>query len=118
MVTPLQLITAYSALANGGTLYRPQIVRKLVDGKGHTVRSIKPEAVRKLPIDSALLRVMRVAARNVLVVRHTYNFVDLPLVVAGKSGTAEYGVRDSQGASAVPLVVRGLGAQGSQAARG
>ncbi|HEY5724679.1 MAG TPA: penicillin-binding transpeptidase domain-containing protein, partial [Methylomirabilota bacterium] len=97
MITPLQLITAYSALANGGTLYRPQIVRKLVDSKGHTVRSIKPEAVRKLPIDSALLRVMRVAARNVLVVRHTYNFVDVPLVVAGKSGTAEYGVRDSRG---------------------
>ncbi len=40
---------------------------------------------------------MRVAARNVLVVRHTYNFVDLPVVVAGKSGTAEYSVRDSLG---------------------
>ncbi len=40
---------------------------------------------------------MRVAARNVLVVRHTYNFVDLPIVIAGKSGTAEYSVRDSQG---------------------
>jgi penicillin-binding protein 2 len=97
MVTPLQLITAYSALANGGTLYRPQIVRKLVDSKGKTVRTLKPEVVRKLPIDPPLLRVMRVASRNVLVVRHTYNFVDVPLVIAGKSGTAEYGVRDSKG---------------------
>ena len=97
MVTPIQMISAYAALANGGTLYRPQIVRKIVDSKGHTVRSIKPEVVRKLPIESSLLRVMRVAARNVLVVRHTYNFVDVPLVIAGKSGTAEYGVRDSKG---------------------
>lgn len=97
MVTPLQLITAYAALANGGTLYRPQIVRKLVDSRGKTIRTIKPEVVRKLPIDSSLLRVMRVASRNVLVVRHTYNFVDVPLVIAGKSGTAEYGVRDSKG---------------------
>ena len=97
MVTPLQLITAYSALANGGTLYRPQIVRRLVDSRGRTVRTLKPEVVRKLPVDPGLLRVMRVAARNVLVVRHTYNFVDVPLVIAGKSGTAEYGVRDSQG---------------------
>ena len=40
---------------------------------------------------------MRVAARNVLVVRHTYNFVDEPVVVAGKSGTAEFGIRDSRG---------------------
>ena len=31
---------------------------------------------------------MRLAARNVVVVRHTYNLVDLPIVVAGKSGTA------------------------------
>jgi penicillin-binding protein 2 len=97
MVTPIQLITAYSALANGGTLYRPQIVRKIVDSKDRTIRTIKPEVVRKLPIDSSLLKVMRVAARNVLVVRHTYNFVDVPLVIAAKSGTAEYGVRDSKG---------------------
>jgi cell division protein FtsI/penicillin-binding protein 2 len=97
MVTPLQMITAYSALANGGTVYRPQIVRRLVDEKGKTVRTIKPEVVRKLPIDQSLLRVMRVASRNVLVVRHTYNFVDVPLVIAGKSGTAEYSVRDSKG---------------------
>ncbi|MEZ4597275.1 MAG: penicillin-binding protein 2 [Chloroflexota bacterium] len=97
MVTPLQLITAYAALANGGTLYRPQIVRRIVDSKGRTIRTLKPEVVRKLPIDASLLKVMRVAARNVLVVRHTYNFVDVPLVIGAKSGTAEYGVRDSKG---------------------
>ncbi len=97
MVTAIQLITAYSALANGGTLYRPQIVRKLLDSSGKTIRTIKPEVTRKLPIDPSVLRVMRVAARNVLVVRHTLNFVDLPVVVAAKSGTAEYSVRDSQG---------------------
>ena len=40
---------------------------------------------------------MREAARNVVLVRHTYNLVDLPIVVAGKSGTAEFGLRDSKG---------------------
>jgi membrane peptidoglycan carboxypeptidase len=78
-------------------LYRPQLVRKLLDSSGKVVKTIKPEVTRKLPIDPSVLRVMRVAARNVLVVRHTYNFVDLPVVVAGKSGTAEYSVRDSMG---------------------
>ena len=97
LVTPIQLITAYSALANGGTLYRPQIVRKLLDSKGHTIKTYKPEVTRKLPVDASMLRVMRVAARNVLVSRHTLNFVDVPVVVAGKSGTAEFGLRDSQG---------------------
>lgn len=97
MATPIQLITAYAALANGGTLYRPQIVRRILDADGHVVKTIKPEVTRKLPMSSSVLRVMRVAARNVLVVRHTLNFVDLPVVVAAKSGTAEYSVRDSQG---------------------
>lgn len=97
MVTPIQLLNAYSALANGGTLYRPQIVRRVLDENGKTVKPFKPEVIRKLPIDPKHLATMRAAARNVAVVRHTYNLVDLPVVMAGKSGTAEFGLRDSQG---------------------
>jgi cell division protein FtsI/penicillin-binding protein 2 len=33
----------------------------------------------------------------VLTIRHTYNLVDLPIMLAGKSGTAEFGIRDSEG---------------------
>jgi cell division protein FtsI/penicillin-binding protein 2 len=40
---------------------------------------------------------MRNAARNTVLVRHTYNLVDMPIKVAGKSGTAEFGTRDSKG---------------------
>lgn len=96
-VTPLQLINAYSALANGGTLYRPQLVRRVLDPDGKVVRDFQPDVIRKLDVSAETLRVMRVASRNVLVVRHTYNLVDLPIVVAGKSGTAEFGLRDKQG---------------------
>ena len=38
---------------------------------------------------------MRPGTRSL--VRHTYNLVDLPIKVAGKSGTAEFGTRDSKG---------------------
>jgi len=40
---------------------------------------------------------MRLAARKVVTSRHTFNLVELPLVVAGKTGVAEFGVRDSKG---------------------
>ncbi len=38
MVTPLQLINAYAALANGGTLYQPQVVRESSTPDGTVVR--------------------------------------------------------------------------------
>jgi penicillin-binding protein 2 len=96
-VTPLQLINAYAALANGGTLYRPHVVRDIRAADGTVVRSIAPEVIRKLDVAPSVLQTMREAARNVVLVRHTYNLVDLPIVVAGKSGTAEFGLRDKQG---------------------
>ena len=96
-VTPLQLINAYAALANGGTLYQPQVVHDVKDAAGNIVQAFKPKVIRKLDVPASVLQTMRQAARNVVLVRHTYNLVDLPIVVAGKSGTAEFGIRDSKG---------------------
>jgi penicillin-binding protein 2 len=96
-VTPLQLLDAYSALANGGTLYRPQIVRRVLAPDGSVVQDFTPDVIRQIDIDPQVLEQMRLAARRVLTIRHTYNLVDLPIMLAGKSGTAEFGIRDSQG---------------------
>jgi penicillin-binding protein 2 len=97
VVTPIQLITAYAALANGGKVYQPQVVREIVGPDGTVVRPFAPKLVRELPVGSDVLKEMRQAARNVQLIRHTYNLVDLPIVMAGKSGTAEFGVRDRRG---------------------
>jgi penicillin-binding protein 2 len=97
VVTPIQLINAYSALANGGKLLRPQVVREILAPDGSVVRPFIPELIHEVEAPSRVLQTMREAARNVVVIRHTYNLVDLPIVVAGKSGTAEFGLRDSQG---------------------
>ena len=97
VVTPIQLINAYATLANGGTLYQPQIVRDIVGPDGTVVRPFKPKIIHKMKVQANVLRVMRNAARNTVVVRHTYNLVDMPIKVAGKSGTAEFGTRDSKG---------------------
>ena len=97
VVTPLQLINAYGALANGGKLMQPQVVREIVGPDGKVVRPFEPKVIRKLKVKASVLREMREAARNAQLIRHTYNLVDLPIVMAGKSGTAEFGVRDSKG---------------------
>jgi penicillin-binding protein 2 len=96
VVTPIQLINAYAALANGGKLFQPQLVREVVGPDGTVVRPFEPKLIRKLDVSSGVLRTMRKAARSVVTLRHTYNLVDLPIIVAGKSGTAEFGTRDRQ----------------------
>jgi penicillin-binding protein 2 len=96
-VTPLQLLNAYCALANGGTVYQPRIVHDIVAPDGTVVQAFKPVVDHKLNLSPAILRTMRYAARNVVVLRHTYNLVDLPIIVAGKSGTAQFGIPDANG---------------------
>lgn len=96
-VTPLQLINAYAALANGGTLYQPQIVRDVIGPNGEIVRPFERKVLHKLRAKSSVLRTMRLAARETVTLRHTYNLVDLPIKIAGKSGTAEFGNPDSKG---------------------
>jgi len=96
-VTPLQLLNAYCALANGGTLYKPRIVRDLIGPDGNVVQPFVPEVLNTLPIEPGTLQTMRKAARTVVTIRHTYNLADLPIVVSGKTGTAEFGTKNAKG---------------------
>ena len=97
VVTPIQLINAYTALANGGTLYEPQIVREVIGADGTVIRPFEPKVLQEMDVKPSVLKTMRNAARNTVLLRHTYNLVDLPIKVAGKSGTAEFGKRDKKG---------------------
>ena len=97
VVTPIQLINAYAALANGGTRYQPQVVRDIVGPDGTVVRPFEPKVVQEMDVPASVLKTMRNAARSVVELRHTYNLVELPIKIAGKSGTAEFGTRDKEG---------------------
>ncbi len=92
-VTPLQLLNAYAALANGGKLMRPMIVRGETDANGKLVKPYQPELLGKLTASAADQRVLRLAARDVITSGHAYNIRDLKLpgALTGKTGTAEFG---------------------------
>jgi penicillin-binding protein 2 len=95
--TPLQLLDAYCALANGGNLWQPQIVNSITNGSTGAVTNIQPVLLNKLPASQETLQTMRLATRAVVTTRHTYDLVDLPIKVAGKTGTAEFGNPDANG---------------------
>jgi len=98
-VTPLQLATAYCAIANGGTLYKPQIVGKIVNGSGSdakTVKQFSPIITRSNFIDPENLQIVREGMRDGVAKPYGGSIIlnDLPVAVAAKTGTAEIGVEN------------------------
>ena len=91
--TPLQLTNAYTALANGGTLYQPRIGEALVSQSGKVVQTINPPVTRKLPVSSETLAYIRTALAGVVTQGTAAGaFGGFPLsqvCVAGKTGTAQ-----------------------------
>ena len=98
-VTPLQLLNAYAAVANGGHLMRPMIVRGETDGEGNLIREYAPDVIRELAASQADLRTMRIGAREVITTGHATNIgaLRVPGALSGKTGTAEFGTPTSQG---------------------
>ena len=88
-VTPLQTITAMSAIANGGHLMMPQIVHEIADDQGNTVTSFPPVEVRQV-ISSEIARQMRKALQTVVSPKGTAPLAQISgFPVAGKTGTAQ-----------------------------
>jgi penicillin-binding protein 2 len=92
-VTPLQLATAYSAIANGGTLYQPQVVRAVETSDGTVVQEFPPRIRRQVPVAPDDLRRITDALYDVVndPAGTAYPARDPSLDIAGKTGTAQTG---------------------------
>ena len=93
-VTPLQLVNAYTALANGGTLYEPRVGEALISPAGKVVQKINPPVARHLPVSSHTLSYIRNALAGVVsdpagTAHGAFGGFPLNKVcVAGKTGTS------------------------------
>jgi penicillin-binding protein 2 len=92
LATPLQVLNATAAIANGGTLYRPQLVREVVDNQGNTVWAFAPDVIRRLPISAENLSIVQQGMRGAVSgPGATAWAINVPgVAVAGKTGTAEF----------------------------
>ena len=98
LVTPLQIATFISALANGGTLYRPALVEATKALNSDPVQIFEPEEIGKLPVSEKTLQTVLDAMRMVVEdSRGTANWVlrNLDIAVSGKTGTAQTPTGDS-----------------------
>ncbi|QQS27218.1 penicillin-binding protein 2 [bacterium] len=91
MASPLQLATALSTIANGGTLYKPYMVKEVVDENGKVVRELKPQVVRSDFIKPEYINMVQKGMRQTMEsgTGCCSTNREVPVPVAGKSGTAE-----------------------------
>lgn len=90
--TPIQMVSAYSAIANGGFVYRPYLVRRLEKRGGDLIHEFQPELKRKIDIPAevfeavkqGLFEVANKAGGTAIVSGHS-KIVE----ISGKTGTAQ-----------------------------
>jgi penicillin-binding protein 2 len=118
LATPLQVLLSAATIANGGKLMQPTIVREIVDGEGNVIQPFTPRVRWDITTDpvvkdfncvngectdtgtmktvsaSTVQEVaagMRLAASDPAgTLNHNFSFLNYPIAIAGKTGTAEY----------------------------
>ncbi|MDE2967306.1 MAG: penicillin-binding protein 2 [Chloroflexota bacterium] len=91
-VTVLQMAVATAAIANGGTVFEPRVVRELIDGNGKVVQPWQPVIRNQLDIDPEILRIVREGMALCTLAGTCHDaLVQLPeMLIGGKTGTAEF----------------------------
>ncbi|NCU32432.1 MAG: penicillin-binding protein 2, partial [Candidatus Moranbacteria bacterium] len=87
--TPLQVAGSIVPVANGGILYRPKIVSQIKNGPQSSYN--KSEIIRQDFIRPEILKTVREGMRMTVTEGTAQMLNDLPVEVAGKTGTAQFG---------------------------
>jgi penicillin-binding protein 2 len=95
VATPLQVAQLYSAIANGGTIYQPRVVKAIVSADGKTIKKIKPKVAGKVKISASLKAYLDRALSGVVTEgTATSPFANWPqnrVAVAAKTGSGQMG---------------------------
>ena len=87
-VTALQMVAAFGAIANGGTLMQPRLIRALFDAEGRQTRRFEPRPVRQV-ITPETARTLTRLMTQVVAAGTGHNAAIAGYEVAGKTGTAQ-----------------------------
>ncbi len=91
LATPLEMANIAAAIANGGTLYKPQLIHEVVDLNGKTLKPFTPQVIRQLPISEQTIKLIQESMVEVVSDRGTAIMSQIPgFQYAGKTGTSEF----------------------------
>lgn len=89
--TALQVVNSIAAIANGGTLYEPHIVAHIVDRVTQTEVPVEPKIIRDQLSNEEDLKILQEGMRQTITDGTATMLKNLPVAVAGKTGTAQFG---------------------------
>jgi penicillin-binding protein 2 len=91
LVTALQLANAYGTIGNGGTLYRPFLVKAIESYEGQVLEEFHPEIIEKAPLNPKTIQLVKEGLWGVVNTPHGTAYTErLPgMDMAGKTGTAQ-----------------------------
>ena len=90
LATPLQVAVYTAVIANGGKLFQPQVVDKIIDLDGNIIEDIKPKIIRENFIDLENIKWIQKGMRENVVSGSGIALANLSVEAAGKTGTAQY----------------------------
>ena len=100
LMTPIQMAQLYSAIANGGTIYKPQVARAIVKPNGKIVKEFTPEVMATQVLSKKATKFLNESLRAVVTEGTAAGaFAGFPVAVAGKTGTAEDKGRNKDGSA-------------------
>jgi len=95
LTTPLQLANAFASMVNGGTVWQPRVVSRIVNSDGEVVDENEPTVVSRVDLDPRTVRMLRQDLQQVVngeggTAAKTFSrFGDNVELVGGKTGTGE-----------------------------
>lgn len=90
LVTPLQIASWTAFFANGGTLYKPYVVKEILDSNDNITKEIRPRALNQDFIDPSYIQTINQGLRQAVTTGSAKAMYSLPVKVAAKTGTAEW----------------------------
>lgn len=102
LIPPIEVVSSFLPIANGGKLLKPQLVKQIIDtsnGKNQAIKEVEPEIIRENFIDSENIKVIREGMRQAVSgwnspYASAVLLSTLPVKAAAKTGTAETPAED------------------------
>ena len=90
LVTPLQVADYTAVFANGGSLYRPHLIKQVLNHQDQLIGEVENKPIRSNMVSAKNIEIVRQGLRQTITQGSAQSLQDVVVSVAGKTGTAQW----------------------------